>query len=359
MNRLRMAVVGVGALGRHHARILSELDTAELVAVAEPNATTGQAVAEKCGTRWVPDYEQLIADDCIDAVSVVVPTTYHLKVASDFLRRGIPVLVEKPLALNVEQAETLVELSEQHRTPLQVGHVERFNPAFEIAAKNCGTPKYIRGERLSPFAFRSADIGAVHDLMIHDIDLVLDLVRAPVRRVDAFGISVLGVQEDTVQARITFENGCIADLTANRVNPFFRRAMQVWSHTGCTNVDFTSREVVCYAPTETLLYGVSPLERAKQPGADIEQLKKEMFGTYIRETRPEVSTRDALTAELSSFIDAVQTGRQPRVDGHAGLRAMIVADQIVTAVAQHQWDGIPTGAIGPMPSGAEPFRKAG
>ena len=250
-------------------------------------------------------------------------------------------------------------LAEQHRTTLQVGHIERFNPAFEVAAKQCGTPKYIRGERLSPFAFRSADIGAVHDLMIHDIDLVLDLVRAPVRRVEAFGLSVLGAQEDTVQARITFENGCIADLTANRVNPFFRRAMQVWSLEGCVNVDFTSREVVCFEPTETLIYGVSPLERAKQPGADIEQLKKEMFGTYIRESRPEVSTRDVLTAELSSFIDAVQTGRQPRVDGHAGLRAMQVADQIVAAVAAHAWDGIPTGAVGPLVTGAGALRKAG
>jgi predicted dehydrogenase len=276
-----MAVVGVGALGRHHARILSELDSAELVAVAEPNAAVGQAVAEKHGSRWVSDYQQLILQDCIDAVAVVVPTSAHLKVASDFLRRGIPVLVEKPLAATVEQAETLVELSEQHRTPLQVGHVERFNPAYEATKKLCGSPKYIRAERLSPYAFRSTDIGVVHDLMIHDLDLVLDLVGAPIVSAEAFGVCVVGGHEDSVQARLRFENGCIADLTANRVNPTPRRAMQVWSSKGVVNVDFTSREVVAHCPSETLLYGSTPLERSRQPGADIEQLKREIFGTYI------------------------------------------------------------------------------
>ncbi|MEX2287704.1 MAG: Gfo/Idh/MocA family oxidoreductase [Planctomycetaceae bacterium] len=346
MSRLKMAVVGVGALGRHHARILSELDSVELVAVAETNPVAGQAVAEKCHTRWVADYNELFGE--IDAVSIVVPTFAHLAVASEFLSRRIPVLVEKPLAASIDHGERLVELAEQTGTLLQVGHVERFNPATAVAWSHCGSPKYIRAERVSPYAFRSTDIGAVHDLMIHDLDLVLDLVAAPVRSVEAFGISILGENEDSVQARVTFENGCIADLTANRVNPKSSRTMQIWSAEGTVTVDFTSREVVAYRPSEALLYGMSPLQRARQPGADVERLKSEIFGTFLKVERPAVPQTDALTAELESFVDCVRNERRPLVDGQTALRAMQLADQILASVHSHQWEGHAGGAIGPF-----------
>ena len=344
MSRLRFGVVGVGALGRHHARILSQLETAELVAVAETNPETGQAVAEGCNATWCPDYRQLF--DIVDAVSIVVPTHAHLPIASEFLMRRIPVLVEKPLAANADEATQLVRQAETHGTLLQVGHIERFNPAMQVARPLCREPKYIRAERLSPFAFRSMDIGAIHDLMIHDIDLVLDLAAANVQRVDAFGVSILGGHEDTVQARIVFENGCIADLTANRVNLSPRRTLQVWSAEGAVLVDLHARTVDRYQITDTLRFGESPTDRAGRPNADIDQLKQELFGKYLNVEQPSVPESDALTAELESFVDCIEQNRRPLVGGSEALRAMQLAEQIRESVRTHQWDGHAAGPIG-------------
>ena len=345
MSRLKMAVIGVGALGRHHARILSELDAVELVAVSETDPEKGDDVARKYGTRWEADYRKLFAE--VDAVSIVVPTTAHLLVASDFLKQGIPTLVEKPIACDAEQAEELVRLAESNRALLQVGHIERFNPATQTAWKFCGEPKYIRAERLSPYSFRSTDIGVVLDVMIHDLDLVLDLVDSPLRSVDAFGLGLIGGHEDCVQARLTFENGCIADLTASRINPTPKRTMQIWSSTGTVTVDFSTREVVHYSPSEKLLYGKPLLEQARQPGADIEELKQKVFGTYLTVESPSVPNSDALTAELTSFVACVLSEDQPLVGGEEALYVMKIAQHVLDRVAEHQWDGHPDGAIGP------------
>jgi predicted dehydrogenase len=355
MTKLRMAVVGVGALGQHHARILSQLEQVELVAVAETRAEIGRSVAEKCGTRWVADYQDLL--DQVDAVSVVVPTAAHLAVASDFLTRRIPVLLEKPLALNVEQGRILVKLSQNFDTLLQVGHIERFNAATQAAWPYCQEPKYIRSERFSPFPFRSLDIGVVLDLMIHDLDLVLQLVQSPLSDVEAFGISLMGGAEDTVQARLTFANGCIADLSASRINPTPRRALQVWSANGCVNIDFSKPEVVSYAPSDLLRYGMSPIERAQQPGADISQLKQDVFGAFLKVERPEIPKQDALTAELSSFVECVCEGKPPVVDGAQALQALTVADRILSCVDAHQWDGHAEGLVGPYARPAASLRK--
>ena len=195
--------------------------------------------------------------------------------------------------------------------------------------------------------------------MIHDLDLILDLVGSPVRGVEAFGISILGQHEDAVQARIRFENGCLADLTANRVCPVSRRMMQCWSHRGCVTVDFTTREVLCYAPSESLLYGTSPLERAARPDADIEKLKAEVFGTWLKVTRVPVPSVDALTEELRSFVDCVRDQRRPLVDGHTALRAMQAAERVLQSVAAHQWDGHAGGAVGPHVRVPHRRRRAG
>ena len=360
MKRLRVAVIGVGALGRHHARILSELEGVELVAVADSQAERGQDVAAKHRTRWVADYRELLDQQCLDAVSVVVPTVAHRTVAGAFLEHGIPVLVEKPLAGNVTQARELVELASRNNALLQVGHIERFNPAFQAAEKVIHAPKYIRCERTSTYTFRSTDIGVVLDLMIHDIDLVLALVKSPLRRCEAFGIGVMGQNEDAATARLFFENGCIADLTASRISPTVSRSLTAWSASGCVTVDMHQREVKRFAPGDALLHGVPPLVRAAQPGADLEALKKDVFGHFVKiDAFPvDASGPDALTQELREFSDCVTSGKSPHVDGAQALEAMIVAGKVLGQVATHQWEGHPHGAVGAYPAKDDSIRKA-
>jgi predicted dehydrogenase len=351
MSRLRVGVVGAGALGRHHARIYSQLATTELVAVADTSADRGRAVADACGSRWFADYRELFGQ--VDAVSIAVPTLAHHDVALEFFEHGIAAMVEKPLASSAAEAAAIVVAADHRDAILQVGHVERFNPAFQEARRLIRSPKYIHCERYSPYAFRSTDIGVVLDVMIHDLDLVLDLVGDPLEKVEAFGISILGENEDCAQARLTFANGCIADLSANRVSPATRRAMQVWCETGCVSVDFASREVIRYAPSERLLAGECVLDRARQPGAEIDRLKAEIFTEYVRIERPTVSPADALTAELSSFADCVIGGQRPIVDGRAALAAMRTADRVLQSIATHHWNGTAcngsaAGPIGPF-----------
>ena len=361
MNRLRVAVIGVGALGRHHARILGELDGVELAAVADSNAERGQEIAAKHHSRWVADYRELLNKKLVDAVSVVVPTLAHRTVAGAFLERGIPVLVEKPLAGNVVHARELVDLASQNQALLQVGHIERFNPAFQAAEKVIVAPKYLRCERTGTYTFRSTDIGVVLDLMIHDIDLVLSLVKSPLCGCEAFGIGVMGKNEDAVQARLYFENGCIADLTASRINPTASRSMTAWSASGCVTVDLHQREVKHFAPGEALIQGTEPLDLAAQPGADLEALKKDVFGKFIQtENRPvNAAGPDALTLELTEFVQCIVTGQKPHVTGHEAHAAMVVADQILKQVAAHRWDGHASTAFGPYPNATGAFRRAG
>ena len=212
MPPLRMAVIGVGHLGKEHARILAGLPEVELIGVADVNVEQAQAVARRLHTQAFGDYWPLL--NLIDAATVAVPTTYHYPVASELLRRGLPVLVEKPLAIDVAQAAALVELAEQHQAVLQVGHIERFNPAFEELLSRRLQPKFIACERLGAFTGRSTDIGVVLDLMIHDLDLLLALVAAPVVDVQAVGLSVFGRHEDVGQVWLRFANGCVATVSA-------------------------------------------------------------------------------------------------------------------------------------------------
>jgi predicted dehydrogenase len=335
MKATRMGVVGTGALGRHHARILSQMSGVELVGVADTNAQVAAETAEACQTRFTTDYGELVGQ--VQAVVVAVPTSAHCRVAGDFLAAGVDVFVEKPIAASVEQARELIELAERRRAMLQVGHVERFNPALVAARAFLHDPKYIRAERFSPFSFRSTDIGVVHDLMIHDIDLVLDMVAAPVAEVQAFGVGVLSEHEDCVQARITFSNGSVADLAANRVSPVTSRQMQVWGPEGCVHLDFAAREVVCYCPGAALRFGSGPLERARQKGADLEQLKGEIFGTFIEVHKPNVIPRDQLTEELLAFTECIKTRRPPLVGGETALAAMLIAGRILEQAAELPW----------------------
>ncbi len=348
MKALRMAVVGTGALGRHHARILAQMPGVELIGVADTNLAAASETAERCRTRATADYRDLFGD--AEAVVIAVPTSAHCQVAGDFLAADVDVFVEKPIAAGVEEARELVELAHRRGKLLQVGHVERFNPALVAARPFLDDPKYIRAERFAPVTVRSTDIGVIHDLMIHDIDLVLDLVSAPVAEVEAFGVGILGEHEDCVQARITFANGSVADLAANRVSPVASRRMQVWGAGGCVHLDFATREVVRYSLGPALRFGVGPIEQAQQAGADIEHLKQEIFGTFIDVHKPAIVPCDQLTEELLAFSECVRTRQCPLVDGETALKAMLIAGRILDQAAAPRWGHAGGPAIANLPA---------
>jgi predicted dehydrogenase len=345
MTRLAVGVVGVGHLGKEHARILASLPGVELVGVADPRGAQAEAVAQRCGTRPFADHRPLLPR--VRAAVIAVPTTLHHAVALDFLERGVSLLVEKPLACSPGQAEELVGLARRKGAVLQVGHVERFNHAFEELQRRPLRPKFIAARRCGPFTGRSTDVGAVLDLMIHDIDLVLALVRAPVRRVEALGASVLGGHEDLAQARLTFADGCVADLTASRAHPEAVRRMQVWGAEGYAGVDFARRHLTLVQPAEHLRRGRFDVRRLA-PEA-LAALKADLFGRHLQtcEVDCDRGGPDALTRELEDFLDCVRTGRAPRVDGAAGRDALAVARQVLDSLEAHAWEGEAGGPAGP------------
>jgi predicted dehydrogenase len=311
MARLRLGVIGVGHLGKEHARILSGMPEIELIGVADVNAEQARAVAARCGTRAFSDYRPLIGG--VDAAVIAVPTTHHHKVACDCLEHGIPLLVEKPLALTLDQADELVTLARRKGCLLQVGHIERFNPAFEELQRQPLTPRFVSCQRLSPYTGRSADVGAVLDLMIHDLDLLRALVGSLVAHVEAVGATHLGGKEDVVTAQLVFANGCLAEVVASRVHPAPWRRMQVWGPEGHACIDFARRHLTLVQPCSPVAAG---------------------GGAPVRVREVEGSGEDQLTRELRDFIHSVQTGGRPRVSGEDGREAMALATRVLQRVAE-------------------------
>jgi predicted dehydrogenase len=343
MPRLRMAVIGVGHLGKEHARILAGLPDVELVGVADVSLPQAQAVAQRLGTQAFSDYSLLL--NLVDAASIVVPTTYHHAVASEFLRRGLPVLVEKPLALDASQAESLVELSQKHSAIVQVGHIERFNPAFEELLSRRVQPKFVACQRLGTFTGRSTDIGVVLDLMIHDLDLLLALVRSPVVDVQAVGMSVFGRHEDVGHVWLRFDNGCVATICASRASTTPSRQMQVWAPEGYARVDFSTRKLTLMQPSdEVRKHGLDP--RRLDP-ASVARLKDELFGRHLQLLELDRNQGDQLTRELQHFVNCVRTGATPRVSASDGRDAIALAERILQAMRTHHWDGQADGPAGP------------
>jgi predicted dehydrogenase len=339
-----MAVIGVGHLGQHHARILAGLPDVDLVGVVDANPDQARTIADRLGTTPYSHFEPLLGQ--VDAVSVVTPTMFHHHVAAEFLQHGIPVLVEKPICRTVAEANDLIELAEKVGVPLQVGHIERFNPAFEDLSRRPIVPKFVEAERHGPFTGRSIDIGAVLDLMIHDLDLLLALIGGPVRNVSAVGAAIFGGHEDMVNARLEFENGCIAHVTASRISPKPKRRLRVWAPEGYAGIDFVSRKLVLVQAGEELRrFG---LRVDRMDAASRARLKDEVFGRYLQVLFLDGDRKnDQLTAELRHFVDCVKTGRRPRVGGEDGRDALELAERVLEAVHRHQWHGTPDGPIGP------------
>jgi predicted dehydrogenase len=347
---LRVGVVGVGHLGQHHARIFAGMPGVELVGVADTRVERAEAVAGRTGTRAVDDYRELI--DRVDAVSVAVPTSLHREVASAFLGRGVATLVEKPLAGSLDDAEAIVALAGDRSAVLQVGHIERFNPALTALDGLPLRPKFIAAERLSTYTFRSTDVGAVLDLMIHDIDLVLALVPVPVRSVSAVGVSVFGGHEDIANARIEFEDGCVATLTASRASFQATRKMRLYGPEGYASLDFATKQGTLIRPSEALRRGDLGLD-----GLDLSQpaaVKEHVFGKVLRVDKVQAEGPEPLALELQDFVRAARGLAPPRVGGGDALRAMRLADQVLRSLNAHAWHG-----AGGVPGADDPTGSEG
>ncbi len=332
MNKTRIAVIGVGALGRHHARILSGFDDVELVGVVDAREDQGRQIATQHQTQWFRSAEQVL--EIVDGVVIAVPTVAHLNVARPFLEAEIPVLMEKPLAASLSESRELHALAQRSGTLLQVGHVERFNPAFEHLRTLTSQPLNIRCQRVSPYTFRSTDIGVVHDLMIHDIDLALSLCgsSATVESVDSFGAVTIGPHEDMAVTRLRMSTGVIIDLTASRMCPAAERSIQIWAADGFFSADLQTRKVTSWQPAPMLRQNPGLVHLIAQATPNPLSLKDEVFTKWMQKTEVELPAQDALTAELKDFVTAIRTGTQPRVTSTDALRAMDVADRVLSSL---------------------------
>ncbi len=343
MKPLRLAVIGAGRLGGFHAQKAAAREDLALVAVADPVSANRQRVAAECGCRAVADYQELIGE--IDAAVVAAPTFLHRQIGLELLAAGIHVLMEKPLAPTGQEARDLVDSAAANRAVLQVGHVERFNPAFTGSMDHLRDAKYIEAVRASGFTFRSTDVGVVLDLMIHDIDLVLSLVRSPIRRVNAIGFSVIGGHEDVANARVEFENGTVASLNASRVSYDPARRMSVWTSQAYASIDFASRETSVVKPSETLLQRQFDVDCLTP--TEIEHYGAHLFEEHLPCEKLQSEPIDALAAELSDFVESLRMPRQPRVTGEHGAEAVELAERVLAEIESHAWDDSTDGPVGP------------
>jgi predicted dehydrogenase len=353
---LRVAVIGAGRLGRFHAQKLAAMANVELVGVVDPLAANRDRLAAELHVRSYPSHRDLPGR--IDAAVIAAPTVLHHALAVELLQARTHLLVEKPICTTVAEADELVALARQKRVVLQVGHVERFNPAFAAVVPHSQNPKFIEAVRASAFTFRSMDVGVVLDLMIHDIDLVLSLVRSPLRAVKAMGIALLGGHEDLAHARLEFESGCVANLSASRVSFETARRMQIWSPRAYANVDFGARTTTVVQPSEALLRGEFHADRLVP--AEVEHYKAHLAEEHLPRQQQTYEAVDALALQVQDFVDSILSAREPRVSGEAGRDALAVAEQILADIARHEWEPLSQPAAVPYPRLAPaPERKAG
>ncbi len=307
--RVRVAVVGVGDFGRNHVRVYRELADAELVGVVDSNQDQARQVAAEFSTTALPDLAALVGR--VDAASVAVPTADHARVGCWLLEQGIDALVEKPMAASLSEADALISAAREKGRVLQVGHLERFNPAVAAVEKVVLRPLFFEVHRLGVFSPRSLDIDVVYDVMIHDLEILLALVGTPVVELKAVGIPVLSDKVDIAQVRLEFESGAVANLTASRVSTERVRKMRFFQQHEYISLDYTRQDVL----------RVRVRQLTPQPQFDFEKLP----------TQPE----EPLRAELRAFLAAVRTRMTPRVDGAVGRRALELADRVMAGILEH------------------------
>ncbi len=310
--KLKTAVIGAGHLGREHARIYASLENAELVAVCDTNEAAGRAIAEKCQTKFVRDYRELFGE--VAAVSIATPTINHHEVTCACLSAGISVLVEKPISHTLTEADEMIALAEAKGLTLQVGHIERFNPAFRELQQRLTRPRFFEAHRMGIFTPRSLDIDVVMDLMVHELDIIATLVNREVVKVEAVGIPILTPKIDLANARLEFADGCVANITASRVSGERLRKLRVFQPNEYYSLDYAEQSVgMCKL--------VPP--SSDNPRPDIV-------------ARPlEVTKREPLLAEIEAFVDAVLNRTAPMVSGSDGRRALALAIAVLDKIKAH------------------------
>ena len=311
MKKIRTAVIGVGYLGKFHAQKYAQLESSELVAVCDANLEIAQSIAAEHDVPAFIDYHELIGK--VDAVSIVVPTQKHFEVAKVFLENNIHVLLEKPITSTVEEAQQLVDIAGQNGLVFQIGHLERFNPAVLALEDELNQPLFIESNRIAPFNPRGADVNVVLDLMIHDIDIILDFANSPVKHIDADGVAVISKGIDIANARITFENGCVANVTASRVSMKSERIMRIFQHDAYISIDFQNKKLAIHQKGEGEMYpGISEIISREQT----------------------VEQGDALLSEIKAFLNSISSNSPPIVSGQAGLLALQTAIKISELLGQ-------------------------
>jgi predicted dehydrogenase len=354
MKPLRVAVLGAGHLGRIHTRLMSARDDVELVGIVEPHAETRARVAAEFLCAGYADVQEIVQR--IDAALVVTPTQYHHDVALPLLEQGIHCFIEKPITFSVDEADRLIAAARRRQLVLQVGHVERFNPALRAVSEHTWGARYIEAVRTSGYAFRSIDIGVVLDLMIHDIDIILSLAQSEVVDVRAVGTAVLGPHEDMAQARLEFANGCVANLTASRTSFTNQRTLQVFTPRGYACVDLGQRQARVVQVAEQVARGEVDVLTATPEEA--QAIKERLFVDYLPQSTIAVPEANAIAEEQSDFLGAIRAHSAPLVTGEAGRNALAVAARILAAIARHQTAPriLPGTEIG---TETTPIRKAG
>jgi predicted dehydrogenase len=311
MKKLRVGVIGVGYLGQFHAEKYARMNDVELVGVVDIDKNRAEAVAKKINTKPYTDYKSLFGN--VDAVSIAAPTSVHFAIAKDFLKNNIDILIEKPITKTTEEADELIHLAESRDLIIQVGHLERFNPAIVALKDIVKKPMFIESHRLSIFQGRSTDVSVVLDLMIHDIDLILNFVRSEISAVYASGVPVVSEHVDIANARLEFENGCVANVTASRISTKNERKIRLFQRDAYVSVDFSKKEITAIQQTGSVGCGLIP-------GMDVKQIS--------------FDTGDALENELKSFINAVIHRETPEVTAQMGCDALEIALNIMDQIKE-------------------------
>jgi predicted dehydrogenase len=334
---IRVAVIGAGAFGKNHARVYHDLQKAgeavELVGIVDTDSVRAKALAAQFGTKAFANLNELLQAGSVQAASVSVPTTLHLPVAKQAMQAGLDVLIEKPIAASLAEADELVRTAKETGRVAQVGHLERFNPAVRATYPLITHPMFFEVHRLSVFGPRALDVDVVLDLMIHDLDIVLSFVDSPIREIRAVGLPILSSKVDIANVRIEFESGCVANLTASRVSTERVRKLRFFQPRQYISVDYTRQDLLVFSVSEHA--GMDALARMQNAAAGTLSGAAILAGAGVNMSKPQVNPEEPLKAELQSFLGAVRARTKPLVSLEDGRAALRVALEVLRHIEEH------------------------